>query len=280
MQLLVTVQCTVYADVNVVLRKSTVYILFDMSSFFPVYFSVYTLMSASLYHCHLSLHPLEVTGSVFHFVLFSFNFSFDLSFLLKPLNFPYLFPISWIVPSILSSLSTWRKMHCSIYTVLYLTSSVTTANSETSSISNCYFVKEDEPLFYLHPWGFMRKNEWDGNTNDNGCHCRDWKIPWRKKWQSTPVFLPGKSHGWRCLVGYSPCGRKELDTTEWLHFHFIYITSLIPKISYLECLYCYILPFYWRGDWDITWSYGLPKIAEQNQYWNLCLCHSICRKFW
>ena len=36
----------------------------------------------------------------------------------------------------------------------------------------------------------------------------------------TPVLLPGKSHGWRSLVGCSPWGREELDTTEWLHFHF------------------------------------------------------------
>ena len=45
------------------------------------------------------------------------------------------------------------------------------------------------------------------------------KIPWRRKWQSTPVFLPGKSHGLRILVGYSLWGRKESDTTERLHFH-------------------------------------------------------------
>ena len=45
------------------------------------------------------------------------------------------------------------------------------------------------------------------------------KIPWRRKWQSTPVLLPGKSHGHRSLVGYSPCGRKESDTTEQLYFH-------------------------------------------------------------
>ena len=32
---------------------------------------------------------------------------------------------------------------------------------------------------------------------------------WRRKWQPTPVFLPGKSHGWKSLVGYSPWGRKE-----------------------------------------------------------------------
>ena len=36
--------------------------------------------------------------------------------------------------------------------------------------------------------------------------------------QPTPVFLPGESHGWRSLVGHSPWGRKELDTTEQLHF--------------------------------------------------------------
>ena len=43
------------------------------------------------------------------------------------------------------------------------------------------------------------------------------KIPWRRKCQSTPVLLPGKSHGQRSLVGYSPWGRKESDTTERLY---------------------------------------------------------------
>ena len=42
----------------------------------------------------------------------------------------------------------------------------------------------------------------------------------RKQWQPTPVLLPGKSHGWRSLVGCSPWGHTELDTTERLHFHF------------------------------------------------------------
>ena len=44
--------------------------------------------------------------------------------------------------------------------------------------------------------------------------------PWRRQWQPTPVFLPGESHEWRSLVGCSPWGRKESDTTELLHFHF------------------------------------------------------------
>ena len=42
----------------------------------------------------------------------------------------------------------------------------------------------------------------------------------RRQWQSTPVLLPGKSHRQGSLVGCSPWGRKELDTTERLHFHF------------------------------------------------------------
>ena len=40
------------------------------------------------------------------------------------------------------------------------------------------------------------------------------KIPWRRAWQPTPVFLPGESHGQRSLAGYSPWGHKESDTTE------------------------------------------------------------------
>ena len=58
--------------------------------------------------------------------------------------------------------------------------------------------------------------------------------PWRRKWQPTPVLLLGKSHGWRSLVGYSPCGRKESDTTEWLHFNvtaFVKTQIYIPKKS-------------------------------------------------
>ena len=42
---------------------------------------------------------------------------------------------------------------------------------------------------------------------------------WRRQWHPTPVLLPGKSHGWRKLVGGSPWGHTESDTTERLHFH-------------------------------------------------------------
>ena len=56
---------------------------------------------------------------------------------------------------------------------------------------------------------------------ESTCQCRRWgfdfwvrKIPWRRKWQPTLVCLPGKSHGQRSLVGYSPWGHKESDMTD------------------------------------------------------------------
>ena len=53
------------------------------------------------------------------------------------------------------------------------------------------------------------------------------KILWRRKWQPTPVFLPGESHGQRSLVGYSPQGCKELDTTEHTHTEIALLFLLI-----------------------------------------------------
>ena len=48
------------------------------------------------------------------------------------------------------------------------------------------------------------------------CGFNSWvrKIPWRRAWQPTPVFLPGESHGQRSLTDYGPEGHKELNTTE------------------------------------------------------------------
>ena len=63
----------------------------------------------------------------------------------------------------------------------------------------------------------MLELPWWLSGKESSCHCRrcrfnPWagKIPWRRKWQSTPVFLPGKSHGQRSLVGYSPWGCKRV----------------------------------------------------------------------
>ena len=56
------------------------------------------------------------------------------------------------------------------------------------------------------------------------------KIPWRRKWQPTPVFLPGKSHGRRSLMGYKPWGHKELDTIERLPFYVLSFSFLLCKM--------------------------------------------------
>ena len=53
------------------------------------------------------------------------------------------------------------------------------------------------------------------------------KIPWRREWKPTPLFLPREFHGQRSLVGYSPWGRKELDMTERL--------TLSLSFQWLEC---------------------------------------------
>ena len=50
-----------------------------------------------------------------------------------------------------------------------------------------------------------------------GLYLNKTSLPWRRKWQPTPVFLPRKSHGQRILAGYSPQGCKELNMTERLN---------------------------------------------------------------
>ena len=70
------------------------------------------------------------------------------------------------------------------------------------------------------------------------------KIPWRRAWQPTQVFLPRKSHEQRSLAGYSPWSHKELDPTEWLSRH-----SAIFRESES-----------WKEDWEVTMH--LPPPSE------------------
>ena len=66
----------------------------------------------------------------------------------------------------------------------------------------------------------------------HGFHPWFRKIPWRRKWPPIPVFLPGKSHGQRSLVGYSSWGHSELDTTERLSMHTYFL---------LACMYLVLI---------------------------------------
>ena len=81
----------------------------------------------------------------------------------------------------------------------------------------------------------------------SACQCRRcgfnpwvWKIPWRREWQPTLVFLPKKPNGQRSLVGYSPRGLKESDTTEHTAqslFLCVYIRVLCARYGCGEWIY-------------------------------------------
>ena len=110
---------------------------------------------------------------------------------------------------------------------------------------------------------------------------------WYRKWQPTPVFLPGKSHELRILVGYIPWGRKESDMTERLHFHFLisicllcnhplYFFSLITLLRFLmvksnislgQCHIAFENMCYFQISFDNIDFWHNPKvIREQTLY--------------
>ena len=90
-------------------------------------------------------------------------------------------------------------------------------NSKTKKIAMCMvYVKNKimhiQRVYLGLPWQLSSKAP--PAYRRHGFHPWVWRIPWRRAWQPTPAFLPGKSHGQRSLAGYSPWGHKESDTTE------------------------------------------------------------------
>ena len=83
----------------------------------------------------------------------------------------------------------------------------------------------------------MQETQWKRPSFDSWIR----KIPWRREWQPTPVFLPGKSNGQRSLVAYSPWGCKESDRAEGLtlsHFHFHHLNEVqitVQKRPFSAC---------------------------------------------
>ena len=103
-------------------------------------------------------------------------------------------------------------------------------------------LKPSKITIWYKPLGFP-----DGASGkEPACQCRrcglnSWvrKILWRRKWQPTAAFLPGKPHGQRRLIGFSPWGRKESDMTERLHFSLRLVITFLPRsksllISWLQ----------------------------------------------
>ena len=79
-------------------------------------------------------------------------------------------------------------------------------------------------------------------------------------WQPTPVLLPGKSHGQRSMVGYSPWGLKQLDTTERLHFLWCFIDPgepwLLVSVFFITSALLFQKSNYFSSD---TWNVGYLK---------------------
>ena len=105
----------------------------------------------------------------------------------------------------------WLNRTCVCATVFHKN---TNDNFEKNLNSQCLYE------YLYHQQGFP------GVSDNKVSACSVWlgfdpwvgEIPWRRKWQPTPELLLGKSHGWRSLVGYSPWGHIESDTTECLNF--------------------------------------------------------------
>ena len=97
------------------------------------------------------------------------------------------------------------------------------------------------------------------------------KILWRRKWQSTPVFLPGEFHGQRSLVGYSPWGHKESDTTKQLTLSLFDAEDLAP--SYITHPWSSSLLFFLRS----RHICNLYIPTEQKPPW--IMLHIVCNSW-
>ena len=101
------------------------------------------------------------------------------------------------------------------------------------------------------------------------------KIPWRRKWQPTPVFLPGKSHGQRNLTGYSPWGHKESDMTEhtYVYAHTHTHTHTHTRYPYFSVVLADAVGFGWsllaHCSATHAWSYlcQAPILGPGFSYW-------------
>ena len=84
---------------------------------------------------------------------------------------------------------------------------------------------------YLHPLLFALPRWLTGKESTCQCEFHPWvgKLPWRRRWQLTPVFLPGEFRGQRSLVG--PCGHKEVDMIEHIYTSFLFPIVSNPKVS-------------------------------------------------
>ena len=136
-------------------------------------------------------------------------------------------------------------------------------------------------FYYLEPVCFSIRQvinglPWWFSGKESTCQCRrcmfdPWvaKIPWRRKWQSTPVFLLGKSHGQRSLAGYRPwdhqvryaCTTKHAHTINVLQSVWILPTTKQRNVNEEE----FLQRFMWTKHWWALWHTLPSLIAEGSQ---------------
>ena len=106
------------------------------------------------------------------------------------------------------------------------------------------------------------------------------KIPWRRKWQPTPEFLPGESHGQSSLVGSSPWGHKESDTNEWLTLSHFFLTRYWTQtpcigawsLSHWATREVLLVPYCVSIFWLACLFFWYWAVLTTYTFWTLILC--------
>ena len=108
----------------------------------------------------------------------------------------------------------------------------------------CALVYNPPPELQVVP-GVKNPSADAGGTRYTGLIPGQGRSPWRRKWQPTTVFLPGRSHGQRSLVGYSLWGCEESDTIERLAFSHASQYLLIPPTFHSKNVPTWIINCIW-----------------------------------
>ena len=173
---------------------------------------------------------------------------------LNPLDFPITQSNSTLVPGTGSSSPEDPSLGCTSW-----------SHSGTPPlVLNFFFFFNISLKYNLQLFVISKGFSGDSDGKESACSAGDgfepWvrKIPWRREWLPTPVFLPGKSHGQRSLVGYSPWGHKESDTTTTDQLTLFKLLVLILLfLSYVQRPYCHFCIFM-----NVSW----PKVCSASDW--------------
>ena len=196
------------------------------------------LYSSSVYSCHLLVSSTSVRSLPFlSFIMFILAWNVTLiALVFLKRSYPcYCFPLfscivhlirpSYLLAILSNSAFSWVYLSLSPLPFTFLLSSAICKTSRDNHFAFLHFFFCEMVLVTASCtmlWTSVHPASGTLSTRSDPICLQCWspgidpwvgKIPWRRKWQPTPVLLPRESHGQRSLVGYSPQGRKELDTT-------------------------------------------------------------------